>query len=238
MEFMEDFGLTLILWDEGPILGSGQQTLVNKHLGSVHVIRDEAVLPDQACRGGLLCNERGTGKTYTSAALIAKRPAPKEWLEAADGTVIPDEEGAQAPLFTAAAAAPAPVYDYENTDDSESEVSDLDEDDVYCAQRGPGAAAPPVPDPGGVYRVKLSFHSGARLLETTADLKVDAPQAMTAYGSDWPNASASGRPAAETSVHASAPPAAAARVGRDTYAVAAPAASTRARDASRPMGSM
>jgi len=140
MEFIEEHGLTHLLWSEGPLMSSGRRCLVNRELASIFVMDGTGVYPDAQCRGGLLCNERGTGKTCVSASLIAKRPAPEAWLAAPDGEILDltdDDMPAAAP--PAAFAAPVAPARQAQSGDSDSEVSD--DDDVWTE---PDAAPAPV----------------------------------------------------------------------------------------------
>lgn len=148
MEFMEEHGLTHLLWSEGPVMSSGRRCLVNRDLASIFVMDGTSgVYPDAECRGGLLCNERGTGKTCVSASLIAKRPAPDAWLAAPDGEKLDltDDEVpvTAAPVGPAAKKAEAKKAE---SGDSDSEVSD-DDDDVWAepdAEPAPVVAQPQI----------------------------------------------------------------------------------------------
>ena len=114
MEYIEEHGLTHSLWNRGPC----EHSYINQKLGSMYY--SETHPPDAARRGGMLCNDRGTGKTYIAAALIAKRPAAQEWLSGLDGADLDlsndgqhdtianwytapacdSEEGGEAPMYT------------------------------------------------------------------------------------------------------------------------------------------
>ena len=65
-------------------------------------------VPDATCRGGLLCNDRGTGKTLTAAALIATRPAPLAWLNDVDvATTDTDDDNDDCAPESATESAPS-----------------------------------------------------------------------------------------------------------------------------------
>lgn len=57
---------------------------VDAHGSSVFVHRPGFVKPDDMLFGGLLCNDRGTGKTFVAAALIRSHPAPADFAATSD----------------------------------------------------------------------------------------------------------------------------------------------------------
>lgn len=132
MEYMEDHGLTHLLWVEGPTLG-GTSSLINRVLGSFMVTPDGGELPDSHCRGGLLCNERGTGKTYTAASLIATRPAPPEWLAARDGVQL-DLSAPEAAKPKQPKPSKPPSSDSDDSDDDDDVGDDSDDDEAERAR--------------------------------------------------------------------------------------------------------
>ena len=116
---METHGLTRVLWhpiEDVPRVYK-QPNFLSLYLGDTP--------PDAACRGGLLCNERGTGKTLTAATLIASRPAPLEWLTAEPIELTTDMQvDAPPPIDAAAATDPTPANDMQDLDaDDESSSS-------------------------------------------------------------------------------------------------------------------
>lgn len=89
MLHMEEHGLTHRLWTAS--FNEELVCLMNDRLGSTHLLKrpfKEEELPDRVCRGGLLCNDRGTGKTMIACALIASRGASEEWLKETKGDTI------------------------------------------------------------------------------------------------------------------------------------------------------
>lgn len=137
MEFMEEHGLTHMLWNEGP---SNPQRfcLINKEIGSVYVGQGEDHLPDASCRGGLLCNDRGTGKTCISASLISKRKAPLEWVQTVEAPIEPDSPPPPEPMVAPEPSEPEPTAKYSDDEESDEES---DDDDLPPGVRAYVAAA-------------------------------------------------------------------------------------------------
>lgn len=89
---IETRGLTARLWRR---IAAFTKTpfFVNTVFNSIHVGGDA---PDSLCYGGLLTNDRGTGKTMTAAALIATHGANDEWLQDSSVQLILDGDEAPA----------------------------------------------------------------------------------------------------------------------------------------------
>lgn len=91
MLHIEEHGLTHRLWKAA--FNDDLVCLMNARLGSTHLLHrpfQDHELPDRDCTGGLLCNERGTGKTLVACGLIASRRAPEAWLAQLTGLEIND----------------------------------------------------------------------------------------------------------------------------------------------------
>jgi hypothetical protein len=77
MLVIERDGLTARLWRR---FDGHEELYINPAFHSFH----RGGRPDAQCTGGLVCNDRGTGKTYLSATLVATGRAPEAWLAAED----------------------------------------------------------------------------------------------------------------------------------------------------------
>lgn len=165
MEFIEEHGLTHALWTVPAAANRAAIfPLFNAASGSAFLIdpaRLEAgtqSLPDGTCYGGLLTNDRGTGKTCIAAALIAKNTAPPGWLEQPHDAAAIMPAGLEVPNPAAAAAADP---------DPEPRLSDEEEPAAAAA-----AAAPLVAKPLSDFERLIRNHHAQRCQRVRATLVV------------------------------------------------------------------
>lgn len=93
----------------------GVENLYMSKLGLLVHVKPGDPMPDSSCRGGILCNERGTGKTMCMAEHIALNKCPAVWLNKAVE---------QAPAPKRRRVEPSPP------EESEDEFSDQEDDET------------------------------------------------------------------------------------------------------------
>lgn len=137
----ERHGITDRLWGKLD-LGTENNFYMTK-LGLIMNVTANDSMPDSMCRGGLLCNDRGTGKTICMSEHIALNKAPEDWATtSAEPTETAGPAESAGPAEAAEVAEPAeprskrrrtmaaPAELPANDTDSDEESDDDDDEDA------------------------------------------------------------------------------------------------------------